>query len=151
MAAVPTSTFEFGPVDLLNTIVRFLGHIRGCKSNLLPKLLQHSEGILGSMSISPQIDMRWSPLGDLSAPALEFMDDYTDAQQDIQADGDFERTAADFTDWDCSIFTGLDEFPSQLEGSKLSESDVEKSHPASEGLLELSLTEKSPSSYGRNH
>ncbi|EGR52077.1 amylolytic gene expression activator, partial [Trichoderma reesei QM6a] len=50
MSASPVPSFEFGPHDLLCSVVKFLGRIRGCQSNLLPKLLKHSELILGFSS-----------------------------------------------------------------------------------------------------
>ncbi|KAH0496669.1 hypothetical protein TgHK011_004020 [Trichoderma gracile] len=60
MSASPLPSFEFGPNDVLCSVVKFLGRIRGCQSNLLPKLLRHSELILGfSSSPLAGIDMHW--------------------------------------------------------------------------------------------
>lgn len=53
----PLSSFEFGPVDLLYSIVKCLGHIRGCKSPLLPELLKHCGGLLPSTALTPQLEM----------------------------------------------------------------------------------------------
>ncbi|KAL7814241.1 fungal-specific transcription factor domain-containing protein [Trichoderma aethiopicum] len=63
-ASPPIPSFEFGPHDLLCSVVKFLGRIRGCQSNLLPKLLRHSELILGFSSSSPLagIDVHWPAL-----------------------------------------------------------------------------------------
>ncbi|OAA32949.1 Transcription factor [Moelleriella libera RCEF 2490] len=53
----PTSFFELGPVDLLYSIVKCLGHIRGCKSPLLPELLKHCGGLLPYSTPAPQLSM----------------------------------------------------------------------------------------------
>ncbi|PTB70956.1 hypothetical protein BBK36DRAFT_821 [Trichoderma citrinoviride] len=63
MSASPIPSFEFGPHDLLCSVVKFLGRIRGCQSNLLPKLLKHSELILGFANpLLASIDMHWPAL-----------------------------------------------------------------------------------------
>ena len=66
MVTFPTSSFEFGSLDLLSSIVKCLGRIRGGKSHLLPELLKHSEGVLACTSPAAQIDMQWA-LGDESS------------------------------------------------------------------------------------
>ncbi|UNI22452.1 hypothetical protein JDV02_008341 [Purpureocillium takamizusanense] len=66
MATFPTSSFEFGSLDLLSSIVKCLGRIRGGRSHLLPELLKHSEGVLACTSPAAQIDMQWA-LGDESS------------------------------------------------------------------------------------
>ncbi|TFB03715.1 Maltose fermentation regulatory protein MAL63 [Trichoderma ghanense] len=62
MSASPMPSFEFGPHDLLSSVVKFLGRIRGCQSNLLPKLLKHSELILGFSNPLAGIDIHWPAL-----------------------------------------------------------------------------------------
>ncbi|KAK2609170.1 hypothetical protein QQS21_002252 [Conoideocrella luteorostrata] len=57
MVSPPTSSFELGPVDLLYSIVKCLGHIRGCKSPLLPELLKHCGGLLPCSTPAPQLEM----------------------------------------------------------------------------------------------
>ncbi|KAJ6442205.1 hypothetical protein O9K51_05758 [Purpureocillium lavendulum] len=66
LVTFPTSSFEFGSLDLLSSIVKCLGRIRGGKSHLLPELLKHSEGVLACTSPAAQIDMQWT-LGDESS------------------------------------------------------------------------------------
>ncbi|PTB39862.1 uncharacterized protein TrAFT101_005101 [Trichoderma asperellum] len=62
MSASPMPSFEFGPQDLLVSVVKFLGRIRGCQSHLLPKLLKHSEMILGFSNPIASIDVHWPAL-----------------------------------------------------------------------------------------
>lgn len=76
MSASPIPSFEFGPQDLLVSVVKFLGRIRGCQSHLLPKLLKHSEMILGFSNPIASIDVHWPALleenvGDLTAQGDE--------------------------------------------------------------------------------
>ncbi|KAL7958238.1 fungal-specific transcription factor domain-containing protein [Trichoderma compactum] len=62
MSASPVPSFEFGPQDVLCSVVKFLARIRGCQSNLLPKLLRHSEMILGFSNPISGIDIHWPAL-----------------------------------------------------------------------------------------
>lgn len=62
MSASPMPSFEFGPQDLLVSVTKFLGRIRGCQSHLLPKLLKHSEMILGFSNPMAGIDVHWPAL-----------------------------------------------------------------------------------------
>ncbi|KAH0523429.1 hypothetical protein TsFJ059_008436 [Trichoderma semiorbis] len=62
MSASPMPSFEFGPQDVLCSVVKFLARIRGCQSNLLPKLLKHSEMILGFSNPIASIDIHWPAL-----------------------------------------------------------------------------------------
>lgn len=111
MAALPISTFEFGPVDLLSAIVKFLGHIRGSKSHLLPKLLEYSEAILGCISTTPKIDTQWAPLEDTFAPATETMKTSAESHAESCAENAPKGAVADLTDWDYPSFVTLHERP----------------------------------------
>ncbi|KAL7927387.1 fungal-specific transcription factor domain-containing protein [Trichoderma austrokoningii] len=76
MSASPMPSFEFGPQDLLVSVTKFLGRIRGCQSHLLPKLLKHSEMVLGFSNPVAGIDVHWPALleehaGDLAAQGDE--------------------------------------------------------------------------------
>lgn len=63
MSASPMpSSFEFGPRDLLVSVTKFLGRIRGCQSHLLPELLRHSETILSFSNPIAGIDVHWPAL-----------------------------------------------------------------------------------------
>lgn len=69
------SSFEIGPRDLLQAVIKSLSNARDGQSHLLPKLLQHSEFVLGYSDPAAHIDARWPTYNDLVGLEEEHLTD----------------------------------------------------------------------------
>ncbi|KAH7120688.1 fungal-specific transcription factor domain-containing protein [Dactylonectria macrodidyma] len=90
------SSLEIGPRDLLSTIVKFLTRIRGCESYLLPKLLQHSENILGHVDPTAHISAQWS----ISDGATDLQDWRVPDDFSVLEDNLTDKISWELQDWD---------------------------------------------------
>jgi hypothetical protein len=71
------SSFEIGPRDLLRAVVKSLSSARNGQSHLLPKLLQHSQFVLGCSDPAAHIDAQRSLYDDVTGISEEGMAEST--------------------------------------------------------------------------